>query len=454
MKSTRTAVFATAVLVALVAGAEQSDPIDTAKLSGDIAKSEAFARLTPEQLAARKSEVLHALLDLALVPPEVNVKPDRRHSFAELDFVMSAGMTRTDKGRLFAVWHGGEDGPKSFLVGTWSDDGGKTWADTRFTVGGDRPVLWLGEGPVYVSEIMGNVWFAPDGTLRLYVHQSVNMFDSRGALFEFVCRNPDDANPAWSRGRMIGWGGTHNHPIVLKDGTWLLPNNFEDFSWHGEYYPELVRQRGCGILASKDCGRTWTPRGYVRPKGETHYTEHSLIDFGEGRLRMYLRTGKGLMVSDSADEGMTWSEPRYDDNIRQAVSRSGTIRLRDGRLVLVKNGDAVGKVTPRPGKGPDDLNGLRNELTVYLSDDLGKSWKGGLVIDERDHVAYPDIFEGQDGFIYMCYDHSRNSKKDEYLFAKVKPEDVLAKRLVSSGSSLKNVIFSETAGRSHRRTFH
>ena len=63
-------------------------------------------------------------------------------------------------------------------------------------------------------------------------------------------------------------------------------------------------------------------------------------------------------------------------------------------------------------------------------------------------------FEGQDGFIYMCYDHSRNSKKDEYLFAKVKPEDVLAKRLVSSGSSLKNVIFSETAGRSHRRTFH
>ena len=62
-------------------------------------------------------------------------------------------------------------------------------------------------------------------------------------------------------------------------------------------------------------------------------------------------------------------------------------------------------------------------------------------------MAYPDIFQAPDGSIYVSYDHNRwgnkNGQRDELLFAKFTEADVRAGRLVSEGSSLRNVIFKE-----------
>lgn len=432
----------------LSAFGELAAPQDFGRLAADVARSEAFARMSVDEFAAVEARAVREMLDLALLPPVVNTRPDARHLRDQLDFAMNGSLTWTPGGRLFAIWAGGEDDVKCFTVGTWSDDGGKTWHDTRFTVGDDRPIFRLGRAPVYRTAISGDIWSAPDGTLRLYVHQAINMFDSRGALFEIVCRNPDAAEPVWESARLIGWGGVPSHPIVLGDGTWLLPNSITD-AGH-PFYPELDAVRGCGALASSDLGRTWTPRGFVRPSGCGGYMEHSLVDLDGGAVRMYFRTDKGLRISDSSDAGRSWSEPRADDHIRQAVSRSQVIRLRDGRLVLVKNGDRIDKVIPHPNGGS---RGSRNELTAYLSDDRGRTWKGGLVLDERTDVAYPDVVEGSDGFVYVSYDHGRNSLTDEILFAKVRVEDILERKIVRPGSSLKNVIFRETAHRRHRRTY-
>ncbi len=97
----------------------------------------------------------------------------------------------------------------------------------------------------------------------------------------------------------------------------------------------------------------------------------------------------------------------------------------------------------------------RWDLTAFLSNDDGKSWNGGLLLDERrdetaastgnfdkagqEGVSYPDIAQAPDGTIYVHYDHGRTTQA-EILFAKFRDDDVLARKLVSKDAALKNIV--------------
>jgi len=67
---------------------------------------------------------------------------------------------------------------------------------------------------------------------------------------------------------------------------------------------------------------------------------------------------------------------------------------------------------------------------AFISDDDGKSWLGGLMIDEREDVTYPDGVQGSDGIIRIIYDHKR-TPDGEVLMATFREEDVRAGRDVS-----------------------
>lgn len=65
----------------------------------------------------------------------------------------------------------------------------------------------------------------------------------------------------------------------------------------------------------------------------------------------------------------------------------------------------------------------RSHLTAYLSDDDGKSWKGGLTLDERATVSYPDGAQGADGTIFIVYDRDRRTAR-EILLSSFKEDDI------------------------------
>ena len=77
----------------------------------------------------------------------------------------------------------------------------------------------------------------------------------------------------------------------------------------------------------------------------------------------------------------------------------------------------------------------REALSAWVSDDDGRSWSGGLVIDHRSGVSYPDGFQAPDGTIYIAYDW-RRSEKGHILYGKFTEKDVLAGKLVSQQSRL------------------
>lgn len=370
--------------------------------------------------------------DLELEPPSVNTIPDEaKYAFPRLDFSMNGGMARTRGGRLYSVWTAGGDSSAAFLVGTWSDDGGATWQGTKFVVDPHLSGnLWQGKTAERCS-LIGNLWTAPDGTLRLYASQSVGQFSGRGSCWEFVCRNPDAAQPTWSEAKYLFYGSMHNKPIVAQDGTWLAPIDFEPNK--RENFPQLDSRRGLWAFASTD-GRSWTARGKVTPN-LSHYAEHQFLQKDNGDLWMLMRTGEGLKESFSPDGGRVWSAPGEPTALRQCISRFSFIRLASGHLLFVKNGSTIGEVlTSTP----------RQKLTAFLSTDGGVTWAGPLMLDERKNVAYPDAFQGEDDFVYVSYDHDRNtSGGDEILFARFAEADVLAGEIVTSGSFLQRVVFSE-----------
>ena len=73
----------------------------------------------------------------------------------------------------------------------------------------------------------------------------------------------------------------------------------------------------------------------------------------------------------------------------------------------------------------------RNNLTAFLSDDGGETWKYTLLLDERSGVSYPDVVEDEDGTFYIVYDYDRFDTGQMFL-ATVTEEDIMAGKFQSS----------------------
>jgi hypothetical protein len=140
------------------------------------------------------------------------------------------------------------------------------------------------------------------------------------------------------------------------------------------------------------------------------------------------------MQSTSADGGRTWKDPTEPDGIRHPNARFHIRRLASGRLLLVKHGRAI------------DAHTGRSELTAWLSNDDGRTWCGGLMLDERKGVSYPDGFQAPDGTLYISYDRNR-ATDGEILLARFTEADIEAGRLVDPKSKLQMLISRPLAPR-------
>jgi len=295
--------------------------------------------------------------------------------------------------------------------------------------------------PIPRSVIIGNFWTDPLGRLWLFFDQTMQHHDGRGGLWATVCENPDADEPVWSTPKRIWHGTMLNKPTVLSSGEWLLPTYLLETEHRNRLrqisnvqkvsFPELESYRGVNLLVSKDQGKTWELRSVQKfPNPDWH--EPMVVEKQNGQLWMLTRVSSrgrssGVMETFSNDKGYTWTEPILSVSFKHPTSRFFFRKLASGRILLIKNGDKL-----------NEHNG-RNQFSAWLSEDDGKTWKGGLVIDDRQRVTYPDGTQGADGTIYVTYDHNRGT--GEIVMARFTEEDILAGRLVNPRSQLKMVVF-------------
>lgn len=321
----------------------------------------------------------------------------------------------TKKGRIFLGWYSGgrrEPHMDNFNLLTYSDDNGRTFSKPILVIPSSHEncvqaldiQLWINtEGELCVFWVQNNTalhegveeeiriiegkpWVTVDG---------YDFFDFEHALWRSVCKNPDADILEFSEPEYIDKGFLRCKPTVLKSGRQLYFN----YDQNSDRY---------GYAISDDGGRTLT-HAYGAKKLLTCFDEGMAYEMQDGRIRLLARTELGtgeLAESYSADGGLTWSEAVLS-GIESPNTRFYVARTPSGRILLVNNDDRLS----------------RKNMTVYLSEDDGVTWKYKRLIDSRESLSYPDV-DFYDGRIYLTYDRERTGAM-EILFLSFTEEDIM-----------------------------
>ena len=357
----------------------------------------------------------------------VVIAPDSFHAPATRRMSGVPSVAVSPSGRcLWATWYAGKtngEDSNNYCVLAMSSDEGRTWKEVLIA---DPD----GDGPIRSFD--SEVWVAPDGDLRwTWTERRVELrgsgnvrypkrLDGRdGDRLMMVAMNSERVPMApYPKARDIGAGVMMCKPIVLRNGHWLFPVAY----WEGPMSAHVLK-------ATKE-GRNFTPIGGVTiPPWVRECEEHNLVELANGHVRAYMRTRPGpcgCWVSESADGGVTWDDPR-PANFPHTNARLFVRRLKSGRLLLVKN-------------GPLDKDVGRKRLSAFLSEDDGRTWKGELVL-AKDSCAYPDGDQMPDGTIVIVYDNDRYERQDIHL-VRFTEEDVFAGKNVSGRVVLDGIVFS------------
>jgi len=318
-------------------------------------------------------------------------------------------------GRLWANWYAGKtpgEDHNNYMVLSTSGDNGASW----------REVLVVdpdGEGPVRAFD--PELWMAPDGKLRVFWTQAQGHEATTGGVWCTETAEPDSEQPAWQKPVRLTDGVMMCKPMVLSTGEWVLPAS----TWR-------KTDHSAKMVVSADEGKTWTVRGGCNvPVAARAFDEHLFVERKDRSIWLLVRTNYGIGESVSTDRGFTWPE-LTPSAIAHPSARFFITRLASGSLLLVKHGPIGEKIG-------------RSHLTAFISTDDGRTWTGGLLLDERPGVSYPDGQQTADGLIRIIYDYSRTGER-HILLATFREEDAAAGRAVTDAVRMRQMVSDASGG--------
>ena len=311
-------------------------------------------------------------------------------------------------GKLLATFMGRRPHGPHQAVGTYSEDGGRTWSAVVTLFGGDR----LGSSTMDLGES--------------YADPNVVVIDDKRVMVFCVSLRYDEE--VWDLSRTRFWrriseDGGHTfgpveemprhkkyyvgtvHPgMRLRNGTLAM-----GYSWDrpaevgraadGEGGMDLVS----GVLISRDEGMTWLPGGDCHPDTEksphalSHATsgldEPAIVELPNDDLFLLGRTGtQHLWQSHSHDGGMTWAPP-VPSPLTSHNCPAALLRLGDGNIMVVYNDHPLRRIN----------------LCVSMSEDGCRTWSQPRRIapigdnTEETEAAYPNACQLADGTIVVVF---------------------------------------------------
>ncbi len=250
------------------------------------------------------------------------------------------------------------------------------------------------------------------------------------------------------------------------------------------------------LVTSGDDGKTWSgPKLVIDPPGPVRAYDPAIWHDPSGRMWVFWaqsyrwwdgRSGVWAVTTDDSDqENPKWTEPRRLCNgimmnkptvlsngdwllpvaiWKQPAKESIEHRFdlpeeRGGNIFISKDQGKTFQLlgqTDVPERTFDEhmiverkdnslwtLVRTRYGIGESISTDDGKTWQGGLLLDERSGVSYPDGVQSDDGTIYIIYDFARTRDK-KILMATFTEEDVLAGKPVSDKARLRVLVNQAT----------
>ncbi|MEV0385874.1 sialidase family protein [Nonomuraea sp. NPDC050643] len=308
----------------------------------------------------------------------------------------AANLLRGPEGDLLCCWFSGpqEGDPGTNVV--LARLSGDRW---------EEPVL-IATDPLRSEQ--NPVLFDGGDGLTWLLHTSMEPHDQTTA--HVVARTSADAGRTWSEPRVLfaepGFFVRHP-PLVLDDGTWLLP----------AYHCGTSGDRSV-VAVSADGGRTWDEH---QVPGSGDLVQMTIARRPDGRLLAMFRDRRaGRIHSATSADGRTWSAPERT-GLPNNDSSVQLTRLGDGRLALVYNDASLERDQFRwvTKNGQRRRKALRTPLVVAVSEDGGANWPYRRVLQDSDSeywqnelgYSYPSVVDGGDGRLHVAFSYLRKTIK-------------------------------------------
>ena len=170
-----------------------------------------------------------------------------------------------------------------------------------------------------------------------------------------------------------------------------------------------------GYLYSDDHGETWS---FVNTDlgGSGTFAEAQIIEFPDGTLQTYMRTGVGkIAYITSVDGGMTWSPSAYLPDIEVASYGTQLSVIRYSQMVDGKIGDfAFHTHGFRWPPGRKDSGGMVTDTGGTGYDKYAVSWDYAYDVDLPAYgFSYSCMTELPDGSIGLLYEKYDSWSRDE-----------------------------------------
>lgn len=306
-----------------------------------------------------------------------------------------------------------------------SNDNGKTWSPLKIIVDNDslqagnpapvvdlldpqypggRIFLFYNTGNNHENEIRkGNgykqVWY------KTSVDGGNTWSDATDITTEVSRLNKPGANAQWNfKEDWRTYANTPGHAIQFTEGKFAgrifiaanhssgpPQDHFMDYNAHGFY--------------TDDHGKTFKLGAPVNIAGSN---ESMAVSLTEDKMMMNSRNQSGnikaRIVSISSDGGATWDTSYFDLKLIDPVNQGSILDVgrKDGKTILAFCNAADTQ--------------QRNNLTLRISFDEGKTWNKNFVIDKgdpainKDHTAYSDLVNINRSKIAVLYEKDNYSK--------------------------------------------
>jgi predicted neuraminidase len=303
-------------------------------------------------------------------------------------------------GTLLAAWSSGnkEKSRDTAIFLSFKTPIDKEWSKPQILIdtpdrADGNPVIFLVDNEIYCfySSLWGTGW----STARLFYTKSILNRNKFGSGFNSVDFSWTLPKRVFAFYRMGDLGRAK--PVILNDKEFLLPL-YKEFSGYYSYVCKFID----GEMVYNSALIRTNP-GNLQP---------AIVPMMDGEFFMLMRPEKGLRPqrvvepeggyfwqSFSKDKGETWSKPEQRKDLFNPGSGFDLLQLASGKIVLIFNNDLKN----------------RNNLTIALSQDNGKSFPMKKVLEEEKDVdfAYPSAIQDSKGRIHIVY--SVNKKEIRHI---------------------------------------
>lgn len=334
------------------------------------------------KIMIKKNRLILAFLFIFLIfQPGIGVCMEKETLPIPADriFNHSPNILELPNGTLLAAWSSGTKEKsrdtaiffsfKKPETGQWSKP--EILIDTPNRADGNPVIFLLGdEIYCFYSYLWGTGW----STAQVFYVKSTlnqNKFGSGVNSIDFSWTSPKRVFPFYRMGDLA-----RGKPIILNSREFLLPL-YKEFSG---YYSYVCRFIGGKMVYSSALIRT-NP-GNLQP---------AIIPISDAKLFMLMRPENGgyFWQSFSQDNGKTWDKAVKREDLFNPGSGFDLLRLKSGKIAIIFN----------------DNPQNRNNLTIALSEDEGKSFPIRKVLKEEKNVdfAYPSAIQDSKGKIHIIY---------------------------------------------------